>query len=94
MQERLRDEKQKFETLLVNILPRPVVERLIAGETVIADRFDGVTVLFADLVEFTEISDKKTPAALLEMQNRLFSRFDELAFKTGVENSRPSATAT
>jgi DNA-binding response OmpR family regulator len=52
---RIEDEKERHENLLLNVLPKPVVGRLNSGETLIADRFDDVTVLFSDLVGFTEM---------------------------------------
>jgi class 3 adenylate cyclase len=81
----LRAEKERSETLLRNVLPRPVVQRLNAGETLIADRFEDVSVLFADLVEFTSAAALITPSKLVERLNRVFSEFDVLAIQHGVE---------
>jgi adenylate cyclase len=83
--DRLEDEKEKFENLLLNILPRQIVGRLNGGETVIADRFDNVSVLFSDLVGFTKISSRLTPAELVTYLNTLFSEFDGIASELGVE---------
>ena len=52
----LRAEKERSEALLLNILPRSIVERMRRGETVIADRIPEATVLFSDLVDFTAVS--------------------------------------
>ncbi len=82
---RLRTEKERSEALLRNILPDPVVLRLNAGETLIADRFDDVSILFADIVEFTPAAAMMTPSQLVECLNRLFSEFDILALRCGVE---------
>ena len=82
---RIEDETAKFERLLLTILPRQVIGRLNQGEAMIADRFEGVSVLFADLVGFTEHSARVTPAAMVEYLNRLFSEFDALARELGVE---------
>lgn len=82
---RIEDETAKFERLLFTILPGQVISRLNQGEAIIADRFEGVSVLFADLVGFTEHSARITPAALVEYLNRLFSEFDALARELGVE---------
>jgi len=82
---RIEDETAKFERLLLTILPRQVIGRLNQGEAMIADRFEGVGVLFADLVGFTEHSARVTPAAMVEYLNRLFSEFDALARELGVE---------
>ena len=82
---RIEDETAKFERLLLTILPRQVIGRLNQGEAMIADRFEGVSVLFADLVGFTQHSARVTPAAMVEYLNRLFSEFDALARELGVE---------
>jgi len=81
----LKSEKEKSETLLLNILPPQIVERLNSGEALIADRFDDVCVLFADLVGFTEVSSRVTPARLVEDLNRLMSEFDALAQQLAIE---------
>jgi class 3 adenylate cyclase len=81
----LQAEKEKSEALLLNILPAQIVGRLNSGETLIADRFDDVTVLFADLVGFTAISSRLTAAHLVERLNQVFSEFDALAHRLGVE---------
>ena len=54
------------EALLLNILPRSIAERLRGGETVIADRFDDMAVLFADVVGFTELSSRLSPTEVVE----------------------------
>ncbi len=83
--DQLEVEKANNEKLLLSILPRQVVERLNEGETVIADRFDEVSVLISDLVGFTEFSSGTPPAELVEYLNCLFSQFDILAGELGVE---------
>ncbi|MBL4905818.1 MAG: response regulator, partial [Sneathiella sp.] len=83
--DQLETEKAKNEKLLLSILPQQVVARLNDGETIIADRFDEVTVLFSDLVGFTEFSSVTPPADLVEYLNWLFSHFDILAKELGVE---------
>ena len=80
----LEAEKQKFEALLLNILPRPIIDRLAAGET-IADTFDHVTVLFSDFVGFTRLSRTYPPDRVVATLNRIFSEFDALAIRLGVE---------
>ena len=82
---RLEDEKEKFERLLLNILPKQIIGRLNDGETIIADRFDDVSVLFSDLVGFTEISAALAPTELVSYLNALFSGFDKHARELGVE---------
>ena len=81
----LDKERERSERLLLNILPATIAERLKASEASIAEHSDGVTVLFADIVGFTELSARKTPQALVELLNRIFSEFDALAEAHGLE---------
>jgi class 3 adenylate cyclase len=81
----LEEEKARSQALLLNILPQQIIDRLEAGEGVIADRFSDVTVLFSDLVGFTETSSDMDPQRLVSELNALFSRFDALCERTGVE---------
>jgi class 3 adenylate cyclase len=81
----LTAEKQTSERLLLNVLPGPIAERLKSGENLIVDRFENVSVLFADLVGFTSMSSHTTPEALVTMLNDLFSLFDKLAEQHGLE---------
>ncbi len=81
----LDEERERSERLLLNILPAPIAERLKASEDAIAEHSDGVTVLFADIVGFTPLSASKTPQALVELLNRIFSEFDALADAHGLE---------
>jgi class 3 adenylate cyclase len=78
-------ERERSERLLLNVLPAPIAERLKAGEAVIADAFPEVTVLFADLVDFTRSSRRIGPAQVVATLNDLFSAFDELCRKQGLE---------
>ncbi len=81
----LADEKATSERLLLNVLPAAIAERLKTGESQIVDRFDAVTVLFADIVGFTSLSSRTSPEKLVTMLNELFSTFDKLAEKHGLE---------
>ncbi len=81
----LEEEKARSQALLLNILPREIVGRLEAGERVIADRHPEVSVLFSDLVGFTETSSQLEPHVLVTELNTLFSQFDLLCERTGVE---------
>ena len=83
--EQLRAEKERSETLLLNILPRSIVERLRHGETVIADRIAEATILFSDLVDFTALAAKMSPEQMVELLGSLFSRFDAIAARLGLE---------
>lgn len=73
------------ERLLLNILPPSIADRLRRGELVIADRFDEMTVMFVDCVRFTELSSRLTPPELVKLLNELFSIFDRLADRYGLE---------
>lgn len=72
-------ERERSERLLLNILPRVVADRLKDQQQVIADNFEAVTVLFADIVQFTELSSAMEPYALVTLLNEVFTGFDRLA---------------
>ncbi len=78
-------EKQTSERLLLNVLPAPIADRLKRNQGIIVDRFDQVSVLFADIVGFTALSSRTTPEALVTMLDELFSVFDHLAEVHGLE---------
>ncbi|MBI3192628.1 MAG: adenylate/guanylate cyclase domain-containing response regulator, partial [Pedosphaera parvula] len=78
-------EKSRSEQLLLNILPKPIAERLKKGEKNIADSFPDVTVLFADLVGFTGLSVHVSPDEVVRLLNEIFPTFDLLAEKHGLE---------
>jgi class 3 adenylate cyclase len=73
------------EQLLLNILPPTIAERLRGGERVIADRFDDMTVLFADVVGFTELSSRLEPDEVVNLLNAVFTLCDQLADRFGLE---------
>ena len=73
------------ERLLLNILPEPIAQRLRDGEPLIADRFDDVTLLFADIVEFTRLSSTLSPTELVGVLNEVFTVFDDLVERYGLE---------
>jgi len=81
----LRAEQEKSETLLMNILPSAIAERLKATTQMIADHFDATTILFADVVDFTPLSERLPPAEVVGMLDQLFSRFDELVERHELE---------
>ena len=81
----LHDEKEVSENLLLNILPKDIADRLKSGESKIADSFNEVTILFADIVGFTKLSQTVTPAELVSKLNDLFSRFDKISMELKVE---------
>jgi len=75
----LQVEQDKSERLLLNILPKPIAERLKHNASVIADSFPAATVLFADIVDFTPLSTRMKPEDLILLLNDTFSVFDQLA---------------
>lgn len=81
----LEAEQEKSERLLLNVLPKPIAERLKLGEEHIADSHSEVSILFADMVGFTSLSARVTPTELLELLNQIFSAFDQLSEKYGLE---------
>ena len=91
--EKLVREQQVTERLLLNVLPSPVAERLklradlaAAGPPeIIADRFEDVSVLFADLVQFTRFSPALSPEKLVAILNEIFAGFDDIADHRGLE---------
>ncbi|MCH7573909.1 MAG: adenylate/guanylate cyclase domain-containing protein [Candidatus Marinimicrobia bacterium] len=72
-------ERNRSDALLLNILPAPIADRLKAHEAPIADGFEDVTILFADIVGFTQLSATLSPSKLVEMLDALFTQFDELS---------------
>ena len=85
LMEELQKEKDRSQNLLHTILPSPIAERISHGETRIAEVFPEVTVLFADIVGFTQLSETIGPADTVAMLSVLFEKFDELADKHNVE---------
>jgi adenylate cyclase len=81
----LRYARKQSELLLLNTLPQAIAERLKKGQRTIADSFDEVTVMFADLVDFTKFSAQTSPTKLVEILNVIFSKFDQLAERHQVE---------
>jgi len=81
----LEAERAKSQRLLLNVLPQPIIDRLNAGERLIADRYDDVAVVFGDFVRFTEISASLPASAVVSSLNDLFSAFDAACAEFGVE---------
>ncbi len=81
----LQVERETSERLLLNVLPPPIAERLKLGERPIADHFPEVTVLFADLVGFTRLATLLPASELVGSLNEIFSVFDMLAERHGLE---------
>lgn len=82
----LTAERAKADRLLLNVLPVTIAARLKDGkEKLIAETFENVSVLFADIVGFTPMASKMTPAELVTLLNKVFSLFDELAERHNLE---------
>jgi guanylate cyclase len=81
----LRTEQAKAESLLLNILPRSIADRLKDDSTTIADQFDAASILFADVVDFTPFSERLPPSEVVGILDHLFTHFDVLADRYGLE---------
>ncbi len=81
----MRARAQATEELLHKTLPKSIADRVIQGETRIADHFDSASILFADVVGFTQLSANLPPAVVLGFMNFIFEYFDALADKYGCE---------
>ena len=81
----LASEREKSEKLLRNVLPGEIAERLKNEPQTIAEGFEAVTVLFADIVGFTEMSARSSPIEVVRLLNEVFSAFDKLAEEHGLE---------
>jgi adenylate cyclase len=78
-------EHERSETLLQNILPVPIAERLKSNPSSLADSFAAATILFVDIVGFTKLSESMSPETLVELLNTVFSEIDDLTEKFGLE---------
>ena len=81
----LAEAHQQSEALLLNVLPAPIAERLKLTQAIIADYFEEVTVLFADIVNFTPMSARLTPQRVVEILDAVFTVFDGIAEQHGLE---------
>lgn len=84
----LHAEQARSESLLLNVLPREIAARLKAGEQTIADQHASVSILFADLVGFTPLTNRLSPIEMVDLLNDIYSHFDSLIEKYGVEKLR------
>ena len=84
-EEALRVEQQKSERLLLNILPESIAERLKQDQHSIADRFEEVTILFADIVDFTKLAAQISATKLVNLLNEIFCTFDQITLAYGLE---------
>ena len=91
--DRVVAEQKVSERLLLNVLPRSVAERLKADPGIIADSFPDVTVLFADIVGFTKLSEGMSPERLVALLNEVFTLFDGIADHRGLEKIKTMGDA-
>jgi len=84
-EEKLDREQRNSERLLLNILPRSIADRLKESNEVIADYFPDASILFADIADFTPMSEKLSAREVVEFLNRVFTEFDDLVNAHGVE---------
>ena len=81
----LVDEQKKSETLLLNVLPVNIAQRLKDNQGLIADGHADVTVMFADISNFTQLTEQMAPKQMVELLNKIFSWFDSMTDKYGLE---------
>ena len=81
----LAEEREKVERLLLNILPQPIAERLKQEQSIIADSFAEVTIMFTDIVNFPPIAARLSAPEVVNLLNKIFSAFDQLAERHGLE---------
>jgi class 3 adenylate cyclase len=81
----LEEEKAQSDKLLLNILPARIADLLKDGEDYIAERFQEVSIVFIDIVDFTKLSSGVEPEMIVDFLNGLFTRFDKISEKYGLE---------
>jgi guanylate cyclase len=84
----LRVEQEKSDRLLLNLLPKEVGQRLKDGASIIADQYDSASVMFADMVDFTRLSIEIPPKDMVELLSTIYSSFDTMVERYGVEKIR------
>jgi guanylate cyclase len=80
--------QEQADGLLFNMLPRKVAARLKKKSETIADGYESASILFADIVGFTSLTDELNPAEMIDLLNMIYSHFDSLVEKHGVEKIR------
>jgi adenylate cyclase len=88
LQKALRQEQQKSENLLLNTLPKSIVEELKQKPKATPIKYEQATFLFADIVSFASKTSSMPPGAVVDLLNEIFSIFDQLAEQHGVEKIR------
>ena len=87
-------ERDKSDRLLLNVLPETIAMRLKEGETPIADHFDDASVIFIDVADFTVLSSKSTPQAMVKMLNEIFTIFIKLLLNMELRKLKPLEIVT
>ncbi|WP_339722392.1 adenylate/guanylate cyclase domain-containing protein [uncultured Paraglaciecola sp.] len=88
--QKLAEEKNRSERLLLNILPSSIAQRLKCSPTLIADYFEQASILFADIQNFTPLCKNLSPKQLINLLNEVFCIFDTLTQKYGLEKIKTS----
>ena len=83
--DQVKVERARSDGLLANILPDAIARRLKEYDRPIADRLENVTILFADIVGFTEFANTRPPEEVVDVLNSVFSKFDDMADQHGLE---------
>jgi guanylate cyclase len=81
-------EQEKSDNLLLNVLPKEIADILKSKDQTIADHFKEASILFADLVGFTQLTQSLTPEEMIGLLNEIYSNFDSLVDKYGLEKIR------
>ncbi|HEU0187461.1 MAG TPA: adenylate/guanylate cyclase domain-containing protein [Gallionellaceae bacterium] len=81
----LAEEQKKSERLLLNVLPTSIAQRLKENQGLIADGHADVTVMFADITNFTQMTEEMAPKEMVELLNKIFTWFDAMSEKYGLE---------
>jgi class 3 adenylate cyclase len=81
----IQSERLKSEKLLLNVLPESIADELKRSTDTIAESFESITILFADIVGFTKFSSSTSPKELVDLLNQIFSMFDEIVDRYGAE---------
>ena len=81
----IEEERLRSDRLILNVLPPPIADRLKGGETGIVNSYDEVTVLFADIVGFTDLTEQLPARTLVRLLDQIFSTFDAIADRHGLE---------
>jgi class 3 adenylate cyclase len=89
----LHEAHERSETLIRNTMPVSIANRLKSGETKIAERFENVCILFADIVGFTELASRLEPVVLVAVLDEIFTAFDAIAARFGLEKIKTMGDA-